>query len=293
MQALENMKWLWFIVILSLTSQPMYSQAEIENEISFRVMTYNIKFDDTRDPINNWERRKDNVIGLLKYHSPVLFGTQEGLHHQLEDIKSGLTGFEYIGIARDDGKQKGEYSAFFYDTKRFKPIRSNTFWLSETPELPSKSWDAALPRICTWAEMQVIGSDYTFFIFNTHFDHIGELAREESIKLIVQQIKVLAGNKPVVLMGDFNFTPEARPYQLVTAFMQDVRGITKSLPYGPEATFNGFRFDKQPTRRIDYIFIKGNIAVSGYATLADSQNMAYPSDHFPVVADLQINGLVR
>lgn len=285
------MKKLALIILIWFTCVQMFSQEK--GTSIFRTMTYNIKFDDSRDSVNNWTHRKESVIGLLKYHAPVLFGTQEGLHHQLEDIKAGLSGFNYVGVGRDDGIQKGEYSAFFYDIAHFERVRSGTFWLSKTSEVPSKDWDAALPRVCTWAELKPKGSGKTFFIFNTHFDHVGKVAREESIKLIIQQIKVLAGNNPVVLMGDFNFTPVTKPYQLITEFMQDARLISKSTPYGPEATFNGFQFHKEPKRRIDYIFIKGNIEVIKYAVLADNQHMAYPSDHFPVVADLQINGLVR
>ncbi|MEQ9167215.1 MAG: endonuclease/exonuclease/phosphatase family protein [Fulvivirga sp.] len=259
-----------------------------KKETSIKVMSYNIKFDDKNDPVNNWANRKDQVVGLLKYHEPLIFGTQEGLHHQLEDIKAGLSNFEYIGVARDDGKQKGEYSAFFYNTKYFKPIQSGTFWLSETPETPSKSWDAALPRVCSWAEMEDINSKRRFFVFNTHFDHIGVVAREKSIGVIINKIKELVNDLPVVVMGDFNFEDDTAPYKRMTEFLNDTRLADNVDPYGPEATFNGFHFDVQPEKRIDYIFVNGQIKVKSFATLSDSQDMAYPSDHFPVVADLEL-----
>lgn len=254
---------------------------------SFKVMTYNIKFDDKNDSLNNWDKRRDEVIGLLKYHAPLLFGTQEGLHHQMEDIKSGLSDFEYIGVGRDDGKQKGEYSAFFYHSKYFKPIKSGTFWLSETPETPSKSWDAALPRVCSWAELEHIASKKRFFIFNTHFDHMGIVAREKSIGVIINKIKEVALDAPVVVTGDFNFTDDAKPYKDMTQFLRDSRLISDIPPYGPEATFNAFHFEKMPDRRIDYIFVNASFDVLSYATLTDSKDMAYPSDHFPVVAELE------
>ncbi|MEM9858468.1 MAG: endonuclease/exonuclease/phosphatase family protein [Bacteroidota bacterium] len=292
MRIINNVRRLWIILFLSMISHQMFSQTEVEKGL-IRMMSYNIKFDDTRDSVNNWDRRKANVIGLLTYHAPALFGIQEGLHHQLEDIKSGLSEFDYLGVGRDDGKQKGEYSALFYDTKLFKLLRSGTFWLSKTSEVPSKDWDAALPRICTWAELKLKDSENTFFVFNTHFDHVGKVARQESIKVIIQKIKALAGENPVVLMGDFNFTPQAKPYQLITEFMKDTYTISKLPPYGPEATFNGFQFLKKPQRRIDYLFVKGNIEVTKYAALSDSRDMKYPSDHFPVVADLKIHGLVE
>ncbi|MTI41444.1 endonuclease/exonuclease/phosphatase family protein [Fulvivirga lutimaris] len=277
------MKHYIFTFILTLLTSAIIAQ----DNISMKVMSYNLKFDDKNDPVNNWDNRKDQVIGLLKYHEPMIFGTQEGLHHQLEDIKAGLSSFEYIGVARDDGKQKGEYSAFFYNTKYFKSIKSGTFWLSETPASPSKSWDAALPRVCSWAEMEDMNTKKHFFIFNTHFDHIGVVAREKSIGVIINKIKELANDLPVVVMGDFNFEDDTAPYKRMTEFMSDTRLVNGVEPYGPEATFNGFHFDKQPEVRIDYIFVNDQIKVKSYATLSDSQDMAYPSDHFPVVAEVE------
>lgn len=258
-----------------------------KGNVSVKIMSYNIKFDDKNDPVNNWANRKDQVVGLLKYHEPLIFGTQEGLHHQLEDIKAGLSNFEYIGVARDDGKQKGEYSAFFYNTKYFKPIQSGTFWLSETPETPSKSWDAALPRVCSWAEMEDINTKKHFFVFNTHFDHIGVVAREKSIGVIIDKIKELNKDLPVIVMGDFNFEDDKIPYKNMINFLSDARLAAGVEPYGPEATFNGFHFNEQPEKRIDYIFVNSKIKVKSFATLSDSQDMAYPSDHFPVVSEVE------
>lgn len=264
----------------------VYAQGEV-GDIGIKVMTYNIKYDDKRDSINNWEKRKDRVVGLLQYHLPDIFGTQEGLHHQLEDIGSDLPAFKYLGVSRDDGDKKGEYSAFFYNIIKFKPLESGTFWLSKTPDVPSKGWDAAFPRVCSWAKLEVIESGQQFLVFNTHFDHVGEIARLESTKLILKKIKEMAKGIPVILMGDFNFTPDAISYGVIVKSMEDAREATLALPYGPEATFNGFDFLTAPERRIDYIFCKGNLQVKSYATLSDNQNMSYPSDHFPVIAKIQ------
>lgn len=260
---------------------------------TIRVATYNIKYDDTRDTVNNWSRRKSEVTGLIKYHQFQLFGTQEGLHHQLEQMKEGLQNFEYVGVARDDGKQKGEYSAFFYDTNIFTLIESGTFWLSKTPDKPSKDWDAALPRICTWGEMQHKASGKKFFVFNAHFDHRGVKAREESAKVIMKKAREIAPDNPVIVMGDFNFQSTAKPYAVITKSMSDSFLNSKTAPYGPEATFNAFRFNQLPARRIDYIFTKGGLETLAYATISDSKKMLYPSDHFPVVVDLKFNGVDR
>lgn len=260
---------------------------------TIRVATYNIKYDDTRDTVNNWSRRRPEVTGLIKYHQFQLFGTQEGLHHQLEQMKSDLPGFEFVGVGRDDGKQKGEYSAFFYDTNTFNLVQSGTFWLSETPDRPSKSWDAALPRICTWGELEHKSSGKKFFIFNAHFDHRGIKAREESAKVIMRKAEEIASDKPVIVMGDFNFQSTAAPYRVITQSMSDSYLNSKMAPYGPEATFNAFRFDRMPARRIDYVFTKGSWQTLTYATLSDSHEMRYPSDHFPVVVDLKFNAVER
>lgn len=258
---------------------------------TIRVATYNIKFDDTRDTVNNWSRRRPEVTDLIKYHHFQLFGTQEGLHHQLEQIKADLSGFEYVGVARDDGKQKGEYSAFFYDTNLFGLLKSGTFWLSETPDKPSKSWDAALPRICTWGELEDKNSGKKFFVFNAHFDHRGVKAREESAKVIMAKVSEIAADQPVIVMGDFNFQSTAAPYEVITKTMSDSYKTSQVPPYGPEATFNGFRFDRMPARRIDYVFTKGPWKTERYATLSDSNEMRYPSDHFPVVVDLKFDAV--
>lgn len=278
-------------LLLALTSIVCLAQQAMAQTI--RVATYNIKYDDTRDTVNNWSRRRPEVTGLIKYHQFQLFGTQEGLHHQLEQMKSDLPGFEFVGVGRDDGKQKGEYSAFFYDTNTFNLVESGTFWLSETPDRPSKSWDAALPRICTWGELEHKSSGKKFFIFNAHFDHRGVKAREESAKVIMKKAGEIASGKPVIVMGDFNFQSTATPYSVITQSMSDSYLNSKTAPYGPEATFNAFRFDRMPARRIDYVFTKGQWQTLTYATLSDSHEMRYPSDHFPVVVDLKFNAVER
>ncbi len=266
-------------------SGPLWSQPAS----TVRVMTHNIKFDDTRDPGNDWAHRKSRVIGLLNFYEPVVFGIQEGLAHQVEDIKQDLDNFEYTGVGRDDGKKQGEYSAIFYNTSLFDANRSGTFWLSSTPSKPVKGWDAALPRICTWVELEHKETGKTMTVFNTHFDHVGVKAREKSAELILSKIEELGAVGPVVLMGDFNFTPGPGPYSVVTSSLRDARLASQAMPYGPEATFNGFRFDRAPTGRIDYVFVNKAIEVLRYGVLTDSQDLSYPSDHFPVMVDLKIH----
>jgi len=259
-----------------------------QDNTTLKVMTYNIKFDVKNDKVNNWNNRRNQLIGLLRYHQPNIFGTQEGLYHQLEDIDSALVKHTYVGVAREDGKQEGEYSAIFYDSSLFNVKQKGNFWLSETPEKPSKGWDAANTRICTWAYFIDKNSDKTFYIFNAHLDHVGSEARKNSVKLILNEAEKITNNKPVVIMGDFNFTSQSEPYKILTSTYFDTHLISRSTPYGPRATFNGFNFAQMPKRRIDYIFVDEHSDVLNYATLSENINMRYPSDHFPVVAEVKL-----
>src|SRR5690606_30892427 len=178
---------------------------------TLEVMTYNIRYDNPGDAPNHWDNRKEFLISQLRYHAPDVLGTQEGLVHQLRDIDRGLANYAYFGVGRDHGDEKGEFTAIFYNTDKLELISESTFWLSPTPDIPSKGWDAALPRICTYGifERRVDGS--RFMVFNTHFDHVGTKAREESSKLILEKMKELnSGGLPTVLCGDLNLESEDR-----------------------------------------------------------------------------------
>ena len=269
-----------FVIILMLVS--LVSEAQ---QIS--VLTYNIKFDDRNDAVNNWDARKEFLISQLNYNHPDVFGIQEGLQHQLEGIKNGLEAYQYIGVARDDGKSKGEYSAIFYDTKKLKALKNDTFWLSETPEKPSRGWDAALPRICTYGLFKELGSGKEFYVFNTHFDHIGDQARKASAKLILNKIKAInTDDLPVVLTGDFNLQADAEGIQYILEQLTDTHTEAGKNAFGPEGTFNGFHFSEPVTGKIDYVFINNGFQTIRSGILSDSFNCHYPSDHFPVFVAL-------
>ncbi|MGB5555573.1 MAG: endonuclease/exonuclease/phosphatase family protein, partial [Flavobacteriaceae bacterium] len=140
---LKNLQIALIMGILALPI-PLSSQ-------STKVMTYNIKYDNVSDTVNNWNDRKEAMVDQLKKHDPGIIGMQEVLYGQLEYLDESLPDFEYVGVGRDDGKQKGEFSPILYNSKKFALLRSNTFWLSKTPEKVSVGWDAALERICTYA----------------------------------------------------------------------------------------------------------------------------------------------
>ena len=253
------------------------------------VMTYNIKWDNTNDTVNNWKDRKSAMVSLLKHYQPSIIGMQEVVNGQLNYLVANLPNFASIGVGREDGKEKGEYSPILYDTKLLKLLKSSTFWLSDTPDKISVGWDAALERICTYALFEDLKTKKQFWVFNTHFDHMGVLAREKSAALIVSKIKELnTENLPVVLMGDLNLKPDENPIQFLKKELVDGQSITQKTFYGPTGTFNGFEHDRKLTDRIDYIFVQ-NFAVESYIHIDDRmENNKHISDHLPVFAKLII-----
>lgn len=249
------------------------------------AMTFNIRYDNPGDGENRWDNRKEELVGLLAYYHPDVFGLQEGLVHQLQYIQDNLKEYRMIGVGRDDGKEKGEFTAIFYDTTKLKLLEQSTFWLSDTVDRVSKGWDAALERICTYGLFQQIEGGKQVYVFNTHYDHIGKLARVNSSKLILKKIdEVNNHNIPIILMGDFNSTPDQEPIRLLQAALAG--GASEKI-YGPVGTFNGFDRQIFLDNRIDYIFWK-NIKVKTYRHVDDKmKNGNCVSDHLPVVIEFQ------
>lgn len=253
------------------------------------VMSYNIKYANENDGENSWSKRKEHITNQVKFYKPGILGVQEALVSQLKHFQSEIENYKYVGVGRDDGKEAGEFSAIFYNAEEFEVLEENTFWLSETPQEISVGWDAAMERICTFAKFKEISSGKTFWVFNAHFDHIGEKARENSAKLIWKKISALnEENLPVILMGDLNLEPQTSAIQFLSEKLNDSKTAAQ-LSFGPEGTFNGYNFKKAVNLRIDYIFTSKNIEVKKYAVLSDSKNLKYPSDHLPVFVELKLN----
>lgn len=254
---------------------------------NLKIATYNIRFDNPNDVGNLWKDRSPHLLGLLRFHEIDLFGTQEGLYHQLEDIKTGIK-FDYIGVGRDKGGKEGEFSAIFYNPDKIRVLDQGTFWLSETPEVPSKGWDAALNRVCTWGRFKS-KKGKEFYVFNIHYDHIGQKARENSSQLLVEKIKAInSKGLPVIFMGDFNVTPDNPAYITVieNSGLRDSRLVSSIPSIGNQGTFNAFDWERLPEGIIDHIFVSPKIVVHRHGILTDNYGKKYPSDHFPVFAEI-------
>lgn len=259
------------------------------NSQPFRVLTYNIRYDNPADGINNWENRKDSLIGQIKKFDPDIFGIQEGLNHQVEYLKSKFADFSFYGIGRDDGKTKGEYAGIFYKNERYTLLKSGSFWLSKTPSTPGIGWDAACIRICSYVYLLDSKTKQNIWVFNTHFDHVGKIAQLESSKLILNKIKELnVKNEAIILLGDFNMSVTSEAIKLISNTLQNTRTSTSNILCNTKFSYNGFGTTNEETQ-IDFIFvsktkIKTNLFLMSNEQISETR---YFSDHFPVLVDLE------
>ena len=255
---------------------------------TLRVATYNIRYDNKSDTVNAWAKRLPVIADLVRFHEFELFGTQEVQHHQLQGMAKALPAYGYIGVGRDDGKQKGEYAAVFYQKDKFDLLKQGHFWLSETPDKPGKGWDADYPRVCTWGQFKAKDTGFSFYFFNVHFDHMGELARKESVRLMLQKVKEIAGTAPVILLGDFNFSQKDEKYAAMSAsgVFKDAYQLAE-VRFAPRGTFNNFEADANTDERIDHIWLSDEFGVNRYGILtATYGDGRFPSDHFPVMVEV-------
>lgn len=263
-------------------------------EEKMNVMSYNIRMDNPGDGENQWKFRKDLAANVIKFYAVDLFGAQEVLHHQLTDLLDRLPEYSYVGVGREDGKTKGEYSPIFYRKDRFTVVKNGDFWLAEDMNaVGEKGWDAACERVASWAIFRDKETGKEFFFLNTHLDHMGKVARHEGAALVLTEATKLSGNLPVIVTGDFNAIPSDDPIQVLTN-PGDPRHLTHTrtlagLRYGPEWTFHDFgRIPLNERDWIDYIFVKGNIKVLSHGVLTETLNQLYPSDHCPIISTLVI-----
>ena len=254
-----------------------------------RVMSFNLRNDDPRDGENGWPVRFPRIAETLHFYRPDVLGCQEAFDRQVKKLADALPNYKWVGVGRDDGKTKGEYSPIFYNAARLEVVDSGTFWLSPTPEkIGSVGWDAVLPRIATWArfrDKQDGGRE--FLVFNAHLDHVGETARSESAKLIVAKAAKIAAGLPLIVTGDFNSGPDTGAYKTMAEHLTDSRAIAKTV-LGPAGTFGTFGTTGKPSPRIDYIFVSAGITVPRFATLTQEWDGKHASDHFPILADVEL-----
>lgn len=267
---------------------------------SVKVMTYNLRLDTPDDGVNQWPKRTDKVVALITKYNPDIIGVQEALHHQLQDLLRLLPDYSYCGVGRDDGKEKGEYSAILFRNSRFGLLDSKTHWLSETTDIPgSKSWDAAITRVFTTARFFDRETKKEFVMVNTHFDHIGKTARLMSSTIIKSYLAGMESGAnldntgtrieiPMIVSGDFNSEPTEESYKMIvneeiSLVLYDSRPASSTT-----GTFCGFKVGGMPCRTIDFIFHTKQWVVRNYQVIADNDGTYYPSDHLPVLVEFDL-----
>ena len=276
------------MVILGLVmSVAVLSAAEVN------IMTFNIRMGTANDGSDKWSLRKELVFEVIRNHDPDVIGLQEAFKFQIDEIRAAVPGYELIGQGRE-GDEKGEYSAILYKKKRFECMVSDTFWLSDTPKIPSKTWGNTCIRICTWARLLDRSSKRAIYVYNTHLDHQSQPSREKSVRLIVERMAAREHKDLLVLTGDFNMA-EDNPAIL---YMKGLSADEKTpLPMADSyrmlhpdektvGTFNGFK-GVSDGAKIDYVFVSPKTKVSHAQIIRSSKNGRFPSDHYPVTAKLQ------
>lgn len=285
-------KWTFLVApLLAVACSGGQQAASMDEPID--VMSFNVRYDNPGDSLNNWRFRKDRVANAIRFYDAEIVGTQEVLHGQLLDLQQRLPEYGVVGVGREDGKEKGEYSALWYKKDRFEVMDSGNFWLSETPEVAgSKGWDGACERIAAWARLKDKTTGKVILALNTHLDHVGEVARREGVALVLDRAEVLGEGARIVVTGDFNAGPESEVIRQVTdtahpQHLTDARMVSP-IVYGPDWTFHDFgRWPQEKRERIDYVFLGEGWKVTRYGVLAELDNEAYLSDHNPVLVTIQ------
>ena len=290
------------LLLLFATFVPLLANCKIVKSSSSQIRwcTFNIRLQNNGDEKAGvgWSVRRDRVADYIKYNHVDVVGMQEVLHGQLEDLLERLPEYDYVGVGRNDGKTKGEYSPIFFLKKKFKVLEKGNFWLSETPDVPgSKGWDAAIERVASYAKLKNKKTGKVFMAVNTHFDHVGVVARRESAKLIMKMIQEIIGDRPAVVTGDFNVTEDDEAYstmlggQMVNGKLSNCK-LTDAYHEttnrtGPEYTWHQFcQLPMQKREKIDFIFITPNIRVK-HTHIEEPNPEALLSDHNPHWADLE------
>lgn len=282
----------WLSLAVAIVTSAVAGAAFAAEPQSLRLMTYNIRLDLASDGVNAWANRSHWVAAQVLWLRPDIFGMQEVLPNQKADLAAALPQYRLFGGGRDDGKDKGEASPIGYDKSRFDFLAGDMFWLSPTPAVPSKGWDAAYPRIVTWVRLRMRGTRQVVLAINTHLDHIGIVARQQSAAQMLRWVET--NSRPceqVLVFGDFNSEIDSEQMQAMLKgplALRDARAVSKAAPFGPAGTFNEFKAAPTDSRVIDHVLLGGRIDVERYAVFSQVIDGRVPSDHFPVLVDLSL-----
>lgn len=269
------MKRIFTVLLLAL----MVGSVTAKSPIEIRMLSYNIRTL-ADDGANSWKFRRHATQNMLNEHKPDIFGLQEAMGAHLEYLDQMFPQYKRVGVGRDDGKMKGEVMAIYYNAERLDLLDSGTFWLSTTPDKVTQGWDAACFRTTTWVLLCDKESRKKFYFFNTHLDHRGRTAQTESVKLIIEKIKEIAGERATVILGgDFNVTPDDEVLAPLSDFMQEAR--TTATQADDKGTYNGWGSVRKSV--IDHVFYRGRKATChSYRILDGDYGAPYISDHYPV-----------
>lgn len=286
------MKKILFALAALLLPLVGMAKEKVEQPVKVRWCTFNVRCIAAPDEKIgcSWEVRKDNVAQYVLDNNIDVVGMQEVTFKQLNDLRERLKGYDYVGVGRTDGKEKGEFTPVFFRADKYEPLEKGNFWLSETPDVPgSKGWDAALERVASYVKLKDKATGKIFMAINTHYDHIGVQARKESAKLIMSKIKSIVGDRPAVVTGDFNITEDNEAYSTMVNSefkMNDAYHMTAHHTGAPYTFHDYCRKSPLKAHKIDYIFVTPNVKVLQSHIERETPTKRI-SDHNPHWADLE------
>lgn len=282
---MHTMKHILLTLLLALAAT---TGARAEN---LRYATLNMRYDEPADSLNNWQYRRERIAQFITSRRLDILGTQELLAHQADWLRRRLPGYEMAGVARDDGRRRGEYAAIFYRHDRFEALDGGTFWLAEHPDsVGMRGWDAACTRIATWIKLRERATGRTIVAVNTHFDHVGTVARRQSALLIIDKVGRIAGTNPMVLTGDFNVDDTSEAYRTITTNRFRLIDAHKAADQRTGCDYTWHDFGRLPAERrtiIDFVFTTPDLRVLR-ADIPEFAPGAFLSDHNPLVVELAL-----
>lgn len=277
-----------FLIILLGLSSVLLPTISAAQDDSINVMSFNIRYNNPDDGADAWPLRRNQLVSVILFHQADVIGMQEAQADQLQFLEEALPDFGWCGEGRLAGGAGEEFCAIFFRKDKFQLLESQTFWLSETPEVKvSKSWDSSLPRIMTIALLKEQESGRTIAFLNTHFDHRGEVARRESADIIVDKVNQLS-SFPLILTGDFNCELTSIPLKNLEKVLDEAARVSLIPGHGPKWTFHGFQGNNGEKTLIDFILVNNKVKVLRHANLTDNINGRFPSDHLPVLVEISI-----